>query len=226
MQTAILLIGLRQPLGPRHRSYFGRLKRSFAEFVNLAYVNRVSLSTTGFYKTPEIHYDPKAERGKPFLYYAFGATCAEVEIDTLTGEYKILRADILHDVGNSLNPAIDIGQVEGAFVQGTGWLTSEELLWDNQGRLSSASAATYKIPTSVDIPEVFNVELFDRPAAADTIYHSKAVGEPPLMHGIAVFCALRDAVASVSDYKVSPQLDTPATPERILNAVMACQAAE
>ncbi|MBS51956.1 MAG: xanthine dehydrogenase molybdopterin binding subunit [Oceanospirillaceae bacterium] len=199
---------------------------SFAEFVNLAYVNRVSLSTTGFYKTPEIHYDPKAERGKPFLYYAFGATCAEVEIDTLTGEYKILRADILHDVGNSLNPAIDIGQVEGAFVQGTGWLTSEELLWDNQGRLSSASAATYKIPTSVDIPEVFNVELFDRPAAADTIYHSKAVGEPPLMHGIAVFCALRDAVASVSDYKVSPQLDTPATPERILNAVMACQAAE
>ena len=199
---------------------------SFAEFVNLAYVNRVSLSTTGFYKTPEIHYDPKAERGKPFLYYAFGATCAEVEIDTLTGEYKILRADILHDVGNSLNPAIDIGQVEGAFVQGTGWLTSEELLWDNQGRLSSASAATYKIPTSVDIPEVFNVELFDRPAAADTIYHSKAVGEPPLMHGIAVFCALRDAVASVSDYKVSPQLDPPATPERILNAVMACQAAE
>jgi len=199
---------------------------SFAEFVNLAYVNRVSLSTTGFYKTPEIHYDPKAERGKPFLYYAFGATCAEVEIDTLTGEYKILRADILHDVGNSLNPAIDIGQIEGAFVQGTGWLTSEELLWDNQGRLASASAATYKIPTSVDIPQIFNVELFDRPAAADTIYHSKAVGEPPLMHGIAVFCALRDAVSSVADYKFNPQLDTPATPERILNAVMACQSAE
>ncbi len=196
---------------------------AFAEFVSLAYLNRVSLSTTGFYKTPDIHYDPKAERGKPFLYYAFGATCAEVEIDTLTGEYKILRADILHDVGQSLNPAIDIGQVEGAFVQGTGWLTSEELLWDNKGRLASASAATYKIPTSVDIPEIFNVELFDRPAAADTIYHSKAVGEPPLMHGIAVFCALRDAVASVADYKVSPQLDTPATPERILNAVMACQ---
>ncbi|MAD44787.1 MAG: xanthine dehydrogenase molybdopterin binding subunit [Oceanospirillaceae bacterium] len=198
---------------------------SFAEFVNLAYVNRVSLSTTGFYKTPDIHYDPKAERGKPFLYYAFGATCAEVEIDTLTGEYKILRADILHDVGNSLNPAIDIGQVEGAFVQGTGWLTSEELLWDDQGRLSSASAATYKIPTSVDIPEVFNVALYDRPAAADTIYHSKAVGEPPLMHGIAVFCALRDAVSSVAGYQFNPQLDTPATPERILNAVMECQQA-
>ena len=115
--------------------------------------------------------------------------------------------------------------MEGAFVQGTGWLTSEELLWDDQGRLSSASAATYKIPTSVDIPEVFNVALYDRPAAADTIYHSKAVGEPPLMHGIAVFCALRDAVSSVAGYQFNPQLDTPATPERILNAVMECQQA-
>ncbi len=196
---------------------------SFAEFVTLAYQNRVSLSTTGYYATPKIHYNRDTASGRPFFYFAFGACCAEVEVDTLTGEYKVLRADILHDVGRSLNPAIDIGQIEGAFIQGMGWLTTEELLWDDKGRLQSNSAATYKIPTSVDIPEHFNVQLFDRANAEDTIYNSKAVGEPPFMHGIAVWCALRDAVASVADYKISPPLDTPATPERVLNAVMFCQ---
>lgn len=196
---------------------------AFSDFVDLAYRNRISLSAAGFYSTPKIHYDRASASGRPFFYYAMGAACAEVEIDTLTGEYKVLRTDILHDVGTSLNPAIDIGQIEGGFVQGMGWLTTEELLWDGQGRLSSASAATYKIPTSVDVPEHFSVRLFGRPNAEETIYHSKAVGEPPLMHGIAVWCALRDAVASVADYKVSPQLDTPATPERVLNAVMAMQ---
>ena len=197
---------------------------AFGEFADLAYRNRISLSAAGFYSTPKIHYDRNSATGRPFFYYAFGAACAEVEIDTLTGEYKVLRADVLHDVGTSLNPAIDIGQIEGGFIQGMGWLTTEELLWDGKGRLASASAATYKIPTSVDMPEHFSVRLFDRPNGEDTIYNSKAVGEPPLMHGIAVWCALRDAVSSVADYKVSPQLDTPATPERVLNAVMAMQA--
>lgn len=197
---------------------------AFGEFADLAYRNRISLSAAGFYSTPKIHYDRSTGSGRPFFYYAFGAACSEVEIDTLTGEYKVLRADVLHDVGTSLNPAIDIGQIEGGFIQGMGWLTTEELLWDGKGRLASASAATYKIPTSVDMPEHFSVRLFDRPNGEDTIYHSKAVGEPPLMHGISVWCALRDAVASVADYKVSPQLDTPATPERVLNAVMAMQA--
>ena len=152
-----------------------------------------------------------------------GAACSEVEIDTLTGEYDVLRTDIVHDVGKSLNEAIDIGQIEGGFVQGMGWLTTEELSWDDSGRLISNGPASYKIPTAADMPKVFNTRLFDRPNEEETIYNSKAVGEPPLMLGMAVWLALRDAAASVGDYKVNPPLDTPATPERVLNAVNFCK---
>jgi xanthine dehydrogenase large subunit len=195
---------------------------TFADFIQLAYQNRVSLSSTGYYSTPKIHYNRDQANGRPFFYYALGASCSEVEVDTLTGEYKVLRTDILHDVGRSLNPAIDIGQIEGGFVQGMGWLTSEELIWDEQGRLASNAAANYKIPTSIDVPAM-SVTLWDKANSEETIYRSKAVGEPPLMHGISVWCALRDAAASVANYRVNPPLNTPATPEQVLNAVQYCQ---
>jgi xanthine dehydrogenase large subunit len=198
----------------------GEKVMSFGELAQLAYTNRISLSSTGYYKTPKIHYDREKAAGRPFFYYANGAACSEVLIDTLTGEYKVTRVDILHDVGHSLNPAIDIGQIEGGFVQGMGWLTTEELMWNDQGRLLTTGPATYKIPAVADMPEVFNVELMpDEPNREATIYNSKAVGEPPFMLAISVWSALRDAVASVADYQVSPELHTPATPERVLAAV-------
>jgi xanthine dehydrogenase large subunit len=198
---------------------------SFAEFSQIAYMGRVSLSSTGFYKTPKIHFDRSTGKGRPFFYYATGAAVSEVVIDTLTGEYKTLRTDILQDVGHSINPAIDIGQIEGAFVQGMGWLTTEELVWNEQGRLLSNNPATYKIPAINDAPEDFRVALLpDAPNREHTIYNSKAVGEPPFMLGMSVWAALKDAVASVGDYKHSPALDTPATPERVLWAVEAIKA--
>jgi xanthine dehydrogenase large subunit len=198
---------------------------SFAEFAQMAYMARVSLSSTGFYKTPKIHFDRTTGKGRPFFYYATGASVSEVIIDTLTGEYKTLRTDILQDVGHSINPAIDIGQIEGAFVQGMGWLTTEELVWNEQGRLLSNNPATYKIPAINDAPEDFRVALLpDAPNREHTIYNSKAVGEPPFMLGMSVWSALKDAIASVADYKVSPALDTPATPERVLWAVEALKA--
>ena len=200
----------------------GSEKFSFAEFVQQAYMGRVSLSSTGFYKTPKIHFDRATGKGRPFFYYSTGAAVSEVLIDTLTGEYKLLRADILHDVGHSLNPAIDIGQIEGAFIQGMGWLTTEELMWNEQGRLLSNNPATYKIPAISDTPCDFRVNLVpDDPNREHTIYNSKAVGEPPFMLGISVWSALKDAIASVADYQFSPALDTPATPERVLWAVEA-----
>lgn len=193
---------------------------AFAEFIQLAYMNRVSLSSTGYYKTPKIHFDRKTAKGRPFFYFANGAAVSEVLLDTLTGEYKVLRTDILQDVGHSLNPAIDVGQIEGAFIQGMGWLTTEELMWNPQGKLLSNNPATYKIPAISDAPEYFKVELLpDDPNREYTVYNSKAVGEPPFMLGISVWSALRDAISSIGDYKVSPQLDTPATPERVLWAV-------
>jgi len=207
-----------------NRVQLGEKELSFAEFVQLAYMNRVSLSATGFYKTPKIHFDRQTAKGRPFFYYANGAAVSEVIIDTLTGEYKLLRTDILQDVGASLNPAIDKGQIEGGFVQGLGWLTTEELVWNEKGRLLSNNPATYKIPAITDIPADFRVELLkDDPNREQTIYNSKAVGEPPFMLAISVWSALRDAIASVGDYKISPQLNTPATPERILFAVMKVQ---
>ena len=199
---------------------------SFAEFSQIAYMGRVSLSSTGFYKTPKIHFDRATGQGRPFFYFATGAAVSEVIIDTLTGEYKTVRTDISQDVGSSINPAIDIGQIEGAFVQGMGWLTTEELVWNEQGRLLSNNPATYKIPAINDAPEDFRVALVpNAPNGERTIYNSKAVGEPPFMLGMSVWSALKDAIASVNDYKTSPTLDTPATPERVLFAVEAIKGA-
>ena len=192
----------------------------FAELVKNAYFERVSLSATGFYRTPEIHYNRETASGEPFYYYACGAAVSEVHLDTLTGEYRFPRVDILHDVGNSVNPAVDRGQIEGGFIQGLGWLTSEELVWDEDGRLLSNNPATYKIPAIGDTPEVFNVALLENtPNEKATVLRSKAVGEPPLMLAISAWCAIKDAIASVSDYRLDPDLDSPATPERVLFAV-------
>jgi len=193
---------------------------AFDAFIRLAYLARVHLSVAGFYKTPKIHWDRAAGKGRPFYYFAYGAACSEVEIDTLTGEYRVLRADILHDVGRSLNPALDRGQVEGAFVQGMGWLTTEELWWDTAGRLRTHAPSTYKIPLASDRPRIFNVRLAEWSENKErTIKRSKAVGEPPFMLGISVFEALSMAVSSVADYRECPRLDAPATPERVLMAV-------
>ncbi|MFD1382735.1 xanthine dehydrogenase molybdopterin binding subunit [Rhodanobacter aciditrophus] len=197
---------------------------SFAEAAQFAYVNRVSLSATGYYKTPKIWYDREQAKGRPFFYFANGAAVSEVVVDTLTGEYKVVGVDILHDVGRSLNPAVDRGQIEGGFIQGMGWLTTEELKWNEKGVLTSNGPATYKIPAISDTPKRFNVDLFERDNDEETVYHSKAVGEPPFMLAISVWSALRDAISNVSDYNVSPALDTPATPERVLHAVMATKA--
>ncbi|HJS32765.1 MAG TPA: molybdopterin cofactor-binding domain-containing protein, partial [Alphaproteobacteria bacterium] len=158
--------------------------------------------------------------GRPFFYFAYGAAVSEAAIDTLTGENRILRVDILHDVGKSLNPAIDLGQVEGGFVQGAGWLTMEELAWDDRGRLATHAASTYKIPACSDRPLDMRMKLFERGEnVEETIFRSKAVGEPPLMLAISAFLALSDALASVGDHAIYPSLDAPATPERILTAV-------
>lgn len=196
----------------------------FVELVQNAYMNRVSMSANGFYKTPKIYYDRESGKGRPFFYFAYGAAVSEVSVDCLTGENKVTRVDILHDVGHSLNPAIDIGQIEGAFVQGMGWLTTEDLRWNEQGKLTSNNMATYKIPAIGDTPEKFNVDLFERKNEEDSIYHSKAVGEPPFMLAISVWCAIKDAISSISNYSLDPNLSTPATPERVLNAVNAIQA--
>jgi xanthine dehydrogenase large subunit len=197
----------------------GEHELSFAELVQLAYLNRISLSATGYYRTPKIHYDREQAQGRPFFYFAYGAAVSEVVIDTLTGEYKVLRVDICQDVGQSLNPALDIGQIEGGFIQGMGWLTCEELVWGEDGRLQTVNPASYKIPAVGDTPAIFNVELLpDSPNVEATIFHSKAVGEPPLMLGISVWSALRDAVCSLGDYRYSPCFDAPATPERVLKA--------
>lgn len=198
---------------------------SFEELVNLAYMNRVQLSATGFYRTPKIHYDRKQASGRPFYYYANGAAVSEVLVDTLTGEYRITRVDICHDAGDSLNPAIDLGQIEGGFIQGMGWLTCEELAWNEEGQLLTVGPATYKIPAVGDTPEDFRVELLpDSPNAEATVFRSKAVGEPPLMLATSVWCALRDAIASLADYRTQPPLDIPATPERVLAACNALRA--
>ncbi|MGB0926112.1 MAG: xanthine dehydrogenase molybdopterin binding subunit [Pikeienuella sp.] len=192
----------------------------FAAFIKQAYMARVHLSAAGFYKTPKIHWNRDTGQGRPFYYYAYGAACSEVSVDTLTGEYRVDRTDILHDVGKSLNPILDIGQVEGAFIQGMGWLTTEELWWDDKGQLRTHAPSTYKIPLASDRPRIFNVELAAWSENKErTIKRSKAVGEPPFMLGISVFEALSHAVASVADYKVCPRLDAPATPERVLMAI-------
>ena len=198
----------------------GDRQLSFTELVRRAYFDRISLSAAGYYRTPEIHYDRSRHHGRPFYYYAYGAACSEVVIDTLTGENKVTRVDILHDCGRSLNPAVDLGQIEGGFIQGMGWLTTEELVFDDQGALRTHAPSTYKIPAAGDRPDAFNLALWPSGENREaTIHRSKAVGEPPLMLAISVFSALTDAVASVADHKIMPNLDAPATPERILAAV-------
>jgi len=197
----------------------GRKSMTFASLATACKEARVSLSSTGYYATPEIHWNRATGQGHPFFYFANGAACSEVLVDTLTGEMKVTRVDILQDVGKSLNPAIDIGQIEGGFVQGMGWLTTEELVYDDQGRLKTHAPATYKIPCASDVPEDFRVALYDSKGnKADTIYRSKAVGEPPLMLAVSVWCAVLNALASLNP-GVVPKLNTPATPEAIMQAV-------
>jgi xanthine dehydrogenase large subunit len=199
---------------------------SFGELARLCWLGRVSLSSTGFYKTPKIHWDAVAMRGRPFFYFSFGAAMAEVAIDTLTGESCVLRADLVQDCGTSLNPAIDLGQIEGAFVQGQGWFTCEELWWDKQGKLRTVGPSTYKIPGSRDAPRVFNVKMLENaPSREATIFRSKAVGEPPLLLATAVWTALKNAIAAVGDGRTAVRLDAPATPERVLAAVEAVRTA-
>jgi xanthine dehydrogenase large subunit len=192
----------------------------FRELVQAAYQARGPLSSTGFYATPKISWDRAAARGRPFFYFAYGAAVTEVIVDTLTGENRMTRVDILHDCGESLNPALDLGQIEGGFVQGAGWLTTEELVWDAKGRLTTHAPSTYKIPACSDRPADMRIALWDKGRnREDTIFRSKAVGEPPLMLGISALMALSDAIAAAGDGLVYPALDAPATPERILRAV-------
>ncbi|MBQ5941836.1 xanthine dehydrogenase molybdopterin binding subunit [Massilia sp. AB1] len=197
----------------------------FGELVAKAYLARVQLWSDGFYATPGLHWDPKTMTGHPFSYYAYGAAVSEVVVDTLTGEWKLLRADALYDAGRSLNPAIDIGQVEGAFIQGMGWLTTEELWWNASGKLMTHAPSTYKIPGVSDCPEDFRVRLFENANVEDSIHRSKAVGEPPLLLPFSVFFAIRDAISAVGGHKVNPPLNAPATCEEILKAIAAVEAA-
>ena len=203
----------------------------FDSLVQQAYFARVQLWSDGFYATPGLHWDRERLKGKPFHYFAYGAACSEVVIDTLTGEHRLLRADVLHDVGASLNPAIDIGQIEGAFIQGMGWLTMEQLWWQpldgskHQGKLMTHAPSTYKIPTANDCPPVFNVALYDAANPADTVHRSKAVGEPPLLLPFSVFLAIRDAVSAAGGHRIDPPLRAPATPEAVLDALDAVRTA-
>ena len=196
--------------------------RPFVDVVQAAYAARVQLWSDGFYRTPKIHYDKLTLTGRPFYYFAYGAACCEVAIDTLTGETRVLAADILHDVGTSINPALDLGQVEGGFVQGVGWLTTEELVWDDKGRLSTHAPSTYKIPATGDVPLRMKVDFWPEPNREDNVHGSKAVGEPPFMLGIAVWEAIRDAVAQARarDGRTGAlSMDAPATPERVWRAL-------
>jgi len=197
----------------------------FGELVAKAYLARVQLWSDGFYATPGLHWDAKTMTGRPFSYFAYGAAVSEVVVDTLTGEWKLLRVDALYDAGRSLNPAIDIGQVEGAFIQGMGWLTTEELWWNPAGKLMTHAPSTYKIPAVSDCPEDFRVRLFDNANVEDSIHRSKAVGEPPLLLPFSVFFAIRDAISSVGDHKINPPLNAPATSEEILDAIAFVEAA-
>jgi xanthine dehydrogenase large subunit len=191
---------------------------AFSSLCELAYKQRVPLFAQGFYRTPDIHFDFKTARGRPFHYFAYGAAVSEVEIDGFTGAYRLSRTDILHDVGDSISPLIDRGQIEGGFLQGVGWLTLEELLWDSEGRVSTAGASTYKLPSWSEMPAVFNVDTLERATQPGVIMGSKATGEPPLMLAFSVREALRDAVAAFGGTEAA-SFDSPATPERIFFAV-------
>src|SRR5690606_27965313 len=192
---------------------------SFAEVVDKAYLERVQLSATGYYRTPGIHFDEKAGRGKPFHYFAYGAAVTEVEVDAFTGMYRFVRADILHDVGDSLSPLVDVGQVEGGFAQGLGWLTQEDLWWAPDGRLATSNASTYKLPTVGELPDVFNVRLLPKATEPGAVYGSKAVGEPPLMLAISGREAIRHAVAAFAAPGQPVELPSPATAEHTYWAI-------
>jgi xanthine dehydrogenase large subunit len=207
------------------QQFGGRRDMPFIELVQAAYVARVQLWSDGFYATPGLSWDRATMTGKPFFYFAYGAAVSEVIVDTLTGEHKLLAVDVLHDVGTSLNPAIDIGQVEGAFIQGYGWLTMEELVWHpKSGALLTHAPSTYKIPTANDTPAHFVTALFESPNPADTIHRSKAVGEPPLLLPFSALLAIRDAVSAVGGHRIDPPLRAPATPEAVLDAIEAVMA--
>ncbi|HRZ78325.1 MAG TPA: molybdopterin-dependent oxidoreductase, partial [Bacteroidales bacterium] len=193
------------------------------DLIALAYRERINLSARGFYRTPDIHFDKEAGRGHPFHYFAFGMAVSEVEVDLLRGVHKVLRVDILHDAGASLHPAIDLGQVRGAFVQGMGWVTLEEVVWDAQGRLLTDSPDTYKIPTFCDIPKDFRVKLLEDAPNPLAVKQSKAVGEPPFMLALSVWLAIKDALSAVDDHEKEPPFRLPATYEVILRTCVALQ---
>ncbi|MCD4789484.1 MAG: molybdopterin-dependent oxidoreductase, partial [Bacteroidales bacterium] len=192
---------------------------TFKDLINIAYLQRTSLSATGFYKTPDIHFNKEEGKGKPFHYYAFGMAVSEVLVDTLTGYVKLLRTDILHDVGKSLNERIDRGQIQGGFIQGLGWVTTEELKYDEKGNLLTHSPDTYKIPTIGDIPEDFRVNILKNAPNPNTIRQSKAVGEPPFMLALSVWMAIKDAISAVGNHNIEPEFSLPATNEVVLWAV-------
>jgi xanthine dehydrogenase large subunit len=192
----------------------------FNKLIKEAYLNRVSLSSSGFYATPKIHFNKKTFKGRPFLYFCYSAAVSEVMIDTLTGENKILRTDILHDAGKAINPAIEMGQIEGGFVQGAGWLGCEEVNWKANGQITTHSPSTYKIPAVSDMPEKFNAEIFKKGINIENVINkSKTTGEPPLMNAMSVFFAIKNAIASIGNYNINPKLDAPATPEKILMSI-------
>ena len=190
---------------------------NFEKIIKEAYLNRISLSSSGFYSTPKINFNKKTFMGRPFLYFCYGAAVTEVTVDALTGENIIDRVDILHDAGKAINPALELGQIEGGFVQGQGWLTMEEVNWNSKGQITTFSPSTYKIPAVSDVPRKFNVEIFKQGKNKEKVINkAKTTGEPPLMLAMSVFYAIKDAIASVGKYKVTPILDVPATPEKIL----------
>ena len=193
---------------------------NFKKIINEAYLNRISLSSSGFYSTPKIKFNKKTFLGRPFLYFCYGAAVTEVTVDTLTGENVVDRVDIIHDVGKAINPALEMGQIEGGFVQGQGWLTMEEVNWNSNGKITTFSPSTYKIPAVSDMPKKFNVEIFKQGKNKEKVVNkSKTTGEPPLMLAMSVFYAIKDAIASVGKNKIIPILDAPATPEKVLMSI-------
>ncbi len=200
--------------------YIGNRSFNFKKIIQEAYLNRISLSSSGFYSTPKINFDKKKFKGRPFYYFCYGAAATEVTIDTLTGENIVDKVDIVHDAGNAINPALELGQIEGGFVQGQGWLTMEEVVWDKSGELRTFSPSTYKIPAINDMPKKFNVEIFKKGSNVENVVNkSKTTGEPPLMLAMSVFFAIKDAIASISNYEKIPDIDAPATPEKILMSI-------
>ena len=209
-----------EPMYKSGHIYFGNRAFNFDQIIKEAYLNRVSLSSSGFYSTPKINFNKKTFKGRPFYYFCYGAAVTEVTIDTLTGESVVDRVDILQDAGNAINPALEHGQIEGGFVQGQGWLTMEEVIWGEDGKIKTFSPSTYKIPAVTDIPKTFNVEIYKKGMNVEKVVNkAKTTGEPPLMLAMSVFFAIKDAIASISNYQKIPDLDAPATAEKILLSI-------